>query len=67
MLAGAAPVTLMNCDNLRHNGDRSRKGLLQFIDALGDALLAWVLAHTTSPNAMVDRITPPPTPDVPSV
>ena len=50
----------MNCDNLRHNGDRSRGGLLQFIDALGDgALKAWVLAHTTSPNAMVDRITPP--------
>ncbi|KRC16697.1 D-arabinitol 4-dehydrogenase [Acidovorax sp. Root219] len=65
MLAGAGPVTLMNCDNLRHNGERSRGGLLQFIDALGDAALkAWVLANTRSPNAMVDRITPRPTPDV---
>ncbi len=65
MAAGAGPVTLMNCDNLRHNGERSRGGLLQFIDALGDtALKAWVLAHTSSPNAMVDRITPRPTPDV---
>jgi len=65
MSAGAGPVTLMNCDNLRHNGDRSRGGLLQFIDALGDAALkAWVEAHTSSPNAMVDRITPRPTPDV---
>lgn len=65
MLAGSGAVTLMNCDNLRHNGDRSRGGLLQFIEALGDAeLLAWVNAHTTSPNAMVDRITPRPTPDV---
>lgn len=63
--AGAGPVTLMNCDNLRHNGDRSRGGLLQFIDALGDAALkAWVQEHTSSPNAMVDRITPRPTPDV---
>lgn len=63
--AGAGPVTLMNCDNLRHNGERSRGGLLQFIDALGDsALHAWVEANTTSPNAMVDRITPRPTPDV---
>ena len=63
--AGAGPVTLLNCDNLRHNGDRSRGGLLQFIDAIGDAdLLAWVQAHTTSPNAMVDRITPRPTADV---
>lgn len=65
MQAGAGAVTLMNCDNLRHNGDRSRGGLLQFIDALGDAALkAWVEANTTSPNAMVDRITPRPTPDV---
>lgn len=65
MAAGAGPVTLMNCDNLRHNGERSRGGLLQFIDALGDAALkAWVQEHTSSPNAMVDRITPRPTPDV---
>lgn len=65
MLANAGPVTLLNCDNLRHNGDRSRDGLLQFIAALGDTVLRdWVLTHTSSPNAMVDRITPRPTPDV---
>lgn len=65
MQANAGPVTLLNCDNLRHNGDRSRGGLLQFIELLGDsALLAWVQANTTSPNAMVDRITPRPTPEV---
>ena len=65
MQAGAGPVTLLNCDNLRHNGDRFRGGLLRFIDLLGDsALLAWVQTQTTSPNAMVDRITPRPTPDV---
>ncbi len=65
MKSGAGPVTLLNCDNLRHNGERSRGGLLQFIELVGDAaLLAWVQANTTSPNAMVDRITPRPTPDV---
>jgi D-arabinitol 4-dehydrogenase len=65
MQADAGPVTLMNCDNLRHNGERSRAGLLQFIDALGDAALkTWVEGNTSSPNAMVDRITPRPTPDV---
>ena len=65
MKSGAGPVTLLNCDNLRHNGDRSRGGLLQFIELVGDTeLLAWVQANTTSPNAMVDRITPRPTPDV---
>lgn len=65
MQAGAGPVTLLNCDNLRHNGERSRSGLLQFIALLGDkALLTWVQMNTSSPNAMVDRITPRPTPEV---
>ena len=65
MRRGGSPVTLLNCDNLRHNGDRSRSGLLQFIEHLDEpALLAWVEANTTSPNAMVDRITPRPTPAV---
>jgi len=65
MRRGAGALTLLNCDNLRHNGDRSRDGLLQFIALVGDhALLDWVREHTSSPNAMVDRITPRPTPDV---
>lgn len=65
MLSNGGKVTLLNCDNLRHNGDRSHSGLLQFITLLGDTdLLAWVNANTTSPNAMVDRITPRPTADV---
>ncbi|TXT39886.1 MAG: D-arabinitol 4-dehydrogenase [Comamonadaceae bacterium] len=62
MQANAGPVTLLNCDNLRHNGDRARTGLAQFITLVGDtALLEWVKANTSSPNAMVDRITPRPT------
>jgi D-arabinitol 4-dehydrogenase len=65
MHANAGAVTLLNCDNLRHNGDRSRSGLLQFLELVGDTeLLLWVEAHTSSPNAMVDRITPRPTPAV---
>ncbi len=65
MRLGAGAVTLLCCDNLRHNGDRSRSGLLQFLQLVGDTnLLAWVQANTTSPNGMVDRITPRPTPDV---
>ncbi len=65
MQSGAGAVTLLNCDNLRHNGERSRSGLMQFIGLIGDEALArWVEAHTTSPNAMVDRITPRPTPEL---
>ena len=63
--ANAGKITLLNCDNLRHNGERFRSGLLQFINLVGDeGLSAWVETYTTSPNAMVDRITPRPAPDV---
>ena len=31
MEQNGGPVTLLCCDNLRHNGDRSRSGLMQFI------------------------------------
>ena len=63
--AGAGKVTLLNCDNLSHNGERFRSGLLQFLKLVGDGGLAdWVQANTTSPNAMVDRITPRPAPEV---
>jgi D-arabinitol 4-dehydrogenase len=63
--AGAGPVTLLNCDNLRHNGDRFRTNLRAFIRVADNAdFLAWVDANTTCPNAMVDRITPRPTPEV---
>ena len=65
MKVNGGAVTLLNCDNLRHNGDRSRSGLLQFLELAGDAeLLTWVKANTSSPNAMVDRITPRPPPVV---
>jgi len=63
--AQAGPVTLLNCDNLRHNGDRFRAGLLEFIERAGDTeLLAWAQANTACPNAMVDRITPRPPPEL---
>ena len=59
---GAGPLTLLSCDNLRHNGGRVRAGLRQFLAHAGDSGLAtWVERNTTCPNAMVDRITPRPT------
>ena len=61
----AGPLTLLNCDNLRHNGDHFRANLREFIAAADGAdFLAWVDANTSCPNAMVDRITPRPTPEV---
>ncbi len=65
MRRGGGPVTLLNCDNLRSNGERFRSGMLDFLARRGEtALHAWVEANTTSPNDMVDRITPRPLPDV---
>lgn len=65
MAQGGALVTLLNCDNLRHNGERFRHGFLSFLQAKEEtALYEWVSRYTTSPNTMVDRITPRPTADV---
>ena len=62
---GGAPVTLLNCDNLRGNGKRLRAGLLDFLARRGEtALRAWVETNTRCPCNMVDRITPRPGPDV---
>jgi D-arabinitol 4-dehydrogenase len=62
---GGAPVTLLNCDNLRSNGERFRAGLLDFLERRREAALRdWVRASTTCPNDMVDRITPRPLPEV---
>jgi D-arabinitol 4-dehydrogenase len=38
--ADAGAVTLLNCDNLRHNGERFRRGLLEFIKQAGLPALA---------------------------
>ena len=59
MAQQAGPVTLLNCDNLRSNGERFLAGLLEFLHTTGQtALYDWTCTHTTSPNSMVDRITP---------
>lgn len=61
----AGALTLLNCDNLRHNGEQVRLGLLEFIEQADDpALHDWVQKHCSFPNAMVDRITPRPAPEV---
>ena len=62
---GGAPVTLLNCDNLRSNGARFRAGLLDFLERRNErALRDWVEANTSCPSGMVDRITPRPPPDL---
>ncbi|MFL9873212.1 D-arabinitol 4-dehydrogenase [Paraburkholderia megapolitana] len=65
MQRNAGPVTLQSSDNLRSNGERFHAGMSEFLERRGaTALRQWFDAHTTSPNSMVDRITPRPTDDV---
>ena len=56
MRGGAGPLTLLNCDNLRHNGERARAGLLQFIELLGDAPLRDWVAHVGASERTVARL-----------
>lgn len=58
-------VTLLNCDNVRHNGERFHDGLVEFITLLGKSeLLTWMKSNIACPNTMVDRITPRPSTDL---
>ena len=56
-----AKITLLCCDNLRHNGELLEAGLMQFIAAKQDPELAkWIETNASFPCSMVDRITPKP-------
>ncbi|MBJ7536926.1 mannitol dehydrogenase family protein [Marinomonas transparens] len=56
-----AKITLLCCDNLRHNGELLETGLMQFLAAKKDIKLAnWVKENVSFPCSMVDRITPKP-------
>jgi len=56
-----AKITLLCCDNLRHNGELLETGLMHFLEAKQDSVLAqWVRQNVSFPCSMVDRITPKP-------
>ena len=63
MQAGAGPVSILCCDNIRRNGRMLRTNLRSYVHALGDEALArWLDANVSFPCSMVDRITPKPKP-----
>ncbi len=57
MEAGAGPMTLISCDNLRSNG-RALERVLTAFCADDPALCAWMAMHLSFPCTMVDRIVP---------
>lgn len=59
--AGAAPVTVLSCDNLLGNGDTTARLVHGFAHTMAPAEreeLTAYLAGVTFPNSMVDRIVP---------
>jgi len=61
----AGPLTLLNCDNVRHNGERFHDGLVEFLTLTGkQSVIDWLKTNATCPNTMVDRITPRPAADL---
>ena len=56
--AGAAPLTILCCDNLPHNGALVRGLVLAFAGARDPELARWIEDHARFPSTMVDRIVP---------
>lgn len=61
--AGTAPFTVMSCDNLPGNGKVARHAVVSQARMSNPELAAWIDAHVSFPNCMVDRITPRTTPE----
>ena len=56
--AGTEPFTVMSCDNIQGNGHVCHKMVTAFATLRDPELGAWIDAHVSFPNSMVDRITP---------
>jgi fructuronate reductase len=56
--AGAGPIAIVPCDNMPHNGRRSRRGLLQLAVLASTPLHDWIAESVSFVDTSVDRITP---------
>jgi mannitol 2-dehydrogenase len=56
--AGTPAFTVLSCDNLRQNGDTTRRAVLSFAEASDHELAVWIAGNAAFPNSMVDRIAP---------
>ncbi|GIX18342.1 MAG: mannitol dehydrogenase [Erythrobacter sp.] len=61
--AGNVPFTVLSCDNLPENGQRTRAAVIALAEAVDPALAEWIAAEVAFPSSMVDRIVPATTPD----
>ncbi len=56
--AGAAPFTVMPCDNLADNGRKLHAALVAYAGQIDAELAAWITSEVAVPCTMVDSITP---------
>ncbi|WNL43553.1 mannitol dehydrogenase family protein [Halomonas sp. PAMB 3264] len=56
--AGTPPFTVLCCDNMPDNGERTRQAVAQLAQVQEAALADWILEHVAFPSSMVDRIVP---------
>ena len=56
--AGAAPFTVMSCDNIPGNGHVTENAVAGLAELSDPELALWIRANVAFPNSMVDRITP---------
>jgi mannitol 2-dehydrogenase len=56
--AGLKPFTVVSCDNLRSNGNTTRRAIVSFARAVSAHLSDWIEKNGAFPNSMVDRIAP---------
>ncbi len=56
--AGAGPVSVVSCDNMRENGRRLADLVLALAQRRDPDLAAWIAGEIAFPNTMVDAITP---------
>jgi len=56
--AGLAPFTVLSCDNMPDNGQRTRNAVVQMAGRRDAALAEWIAAEVAFPGSMVDRIVP---------
>ncbi|MGM1051996.1 MAG: mannitol dehydrogenase family protein [Pseudomonadota bacterium] len=55
---GLAPFTVLSCDNMPDNGQRTRNAMIQLAERRDAALAAWIATEVACPSSMVDRIVP---------
>lgn len=55
---GLRPFTILSCDNLPNNGERTKAALLAYADRIDPATADWIRGDGAFPSSMVDRIVP---------